>query len=91
MSESSDIAVPMPFTTQIYEPSEVSLVAPQNDEPQQLKRIRSDPMMVDHSLESRPIVRTGSRTSLRSRNSDYSEKRNRSVRACHPHGRAQYL
>lgn len=91
MSESSDIAVPMPYTTPIYEPSEVSLLAPQNDEPQHLKRIRSDPMMVDHSLESRPIVRTSSRTSLRSRNSDYSEKRNRSVHACRLPDRAQYL
>ena len=72
------MAVPMPFNTQIYEPSDLSFAAPQNEAPSQLKRIRSDPMMVDHSLENRVMVRTSSRTSLRSRNSDYSEKRNRS-------------
>ena len=77
MSESSDIAVPATFSPQVFEPSDLSLNLALYDEPQQLKRIRSDPMMVDHSLENRSIVRTSSRTSLRSRNSDYSDKRNR--------------
>ena len=78
----SGIAVPLSFSPQVFDNVEVPSIPITNDDTTHIKRIMSDPMIIEPRPEIRPLVRSASRPNLRSRGSEYAEKRNRMAARC---------
>ena len=78
----SGIAVPLSFSPQVFDTVEVPSASVTSDDTTHIKRIMSDPMIMEPRPEIRPLVRSASRPNLRSRGSEYAEKRNRMTTRC---------